>query len=299
MHSQKERLAAQLTKPMRTVLLTGAGDINRGYGNGRVVGPTNTIVALMDRGLIQIRGAVHYWTPLGREVARIAFGAGTVRSLDDLHAEALDEKDTRDMHVVSAWQAAPAYRYFTDAVRRAGSFRAAVGALHAEANEDPRQRAERYYSRACCASTLGDVHNRACGTIEARKQWAPAGSAHGEPQCSEACRARGGYAHLLDCPRGALIKARAGATRKRGEQVKAWELRHGLFAPSRYETWQVVQADHAEALAAGARAGRYATRPVAVTSEEFERAIDVALDASTMRNSLYAALRALGMVVQP
>lgn len=174
-----------------------------------------------------------------------------------------------------------------------------MGALHAEANEDPRQRAECYRARTCCASTLGDVHTRACGTIEARKQWAPAGSAHGKPECSEACRYRSTVAHLLDCPRGVLIKARGEATRKRNKQVEAWEQRRGLFAPTRYEAWRAVQADHAEALAAGARAGRYATRPVAVTSEEFERAIDVALDASTMRNSLYAALRALGMVVQP
>lgn len=34
-------------------------------------------------------------------------------------------------------------------------------------------RAGRHVSKACCASTVGDVHDRACDTPEARAEWAP------------------------------------------------------------------------------------------------------------------------------
>lgn len=91
-HWERERLAAQLTNPMRTALLTGG--IHPGYGNSPVTGNTNTIVALIDRGLITT-GAKHYWTRLGREVARLAFGSNVVHSLDELHAEAWAEDRAR------------------------------------------------------------------------------------------------------------------------------------------------------------------------------------------------------------
>lgn len=87
-----EAIAAKLSPSMIGALM-GPGDASP-YGNATVLGNTNTVVALMDRGLVN-GGRAHYWTPLGREVARAYLGPEKVRSMDELHAEALAEDSER------------------------------------------------------------------------------------------------------------------------------------------------------------------------------------------------------------
>jgi len=78
-----EAIARKLTKPMIAALATGYTNAN----SSRVLGHTNTVVALMSRGLV---GRDHRWTALGREVAQIALAESCYRvyTLDELHEEA-------------------------------------------------------------------------------------------------------------------------------------------------------------------------------------------------------------------
>lgn len=92
-----EQIAAKLSPAMRRVLMTGASS----EGAAKVYGHTNTIIALIERGLITIdslphRG--HRWTKLGREVARHAwgeYGASAIKTMDELHELAIDEDAKR------------------------------------------------------------------------------------------------------------------------------------------------------------------------------------------------------------
>lgn len=289
MHSEKERMVAKLTNPMRTALLTGAGDITRGYGNGRVAGPTNTIVALIDRGLITT-GAVHYWTPLGREVARLAFGSGTVRSLDELHAEALDE-DTRRFPV-SPSEFAGAHRFRdTRGDGRCGF-------------ED------------CRAGYGSPVH-----TDRPRFGAEPA-KRSGRTGCN--CRPHPLFGHEDGC----LYAGMSAKPAKREQpqqisQIEAWLKRHGVAIVTAHEVIAARDADHAAAIdenltkdklreaAATARRDhvdaiveRYAIRPgltfraTVVTQAEYGRAYDALMNATGTDVALRAALSALGMSVR-
>lgn len=105
--------------------------------------PTGTSVALIDRGLIE-GGRVHPLTDRGREVAAFIWPEAVER-------------------------AALAKRYELRTGRSASGL--TVEVLRGIAAE--------LRGRSCCSSTDGDVHNRECTTVEARKQWAPTGSAHG------------------------------------------------------------------------------------------------------------------------
>lgn len=84
------RIAYRLSGPMVDALIRGMA----GEGSAKVYGHTNTIVALMGRGLITDSRSGHRWTKLGREVAR-ALWPEQVRTLDELHALAIVEDRTR------------------------------------------------------------------------------------------------------------------------------------------------------------------------------------------------------------
>lgn len=89
-HDSPSRIAKGLSDTMRDALRT-ALDYGRHAATG-VAGKTNTLAALVTRGLIT-PGRVHYLTDLGR---RVAYAAGVdVMLLGDLHAEALAEDAER------------------------------------------------------------------------------------------------------------------------------------------------------------------------------------------------------------
>lgn len=91
MSNDVQQVAKGLSKSMITVFASGGA----GSGSARCIGHTNTIVALMDRGLIAVD---HRWTALGRRVAEVVLdGLGIeLDTIDDLHAEALAEAARRD-----------------------------------------------------------------------------------------------------------------------------------------------------------------------------------------------------------
>lgn len=115
--------------------------------------PTGTSVALIDRGLVE-GGRVHPLTDRGREVAAFIWPEQVERKQ---RAERYERRTGRSAHGLTV-----------EVLRVIGA------ELH---------------GRTCCSSTDGDVHNRECGTAEARKQWAPAGSAHGPVDNRGATRA--------------------------------------------------------------------------------------------------------------
>lgn len=80
-----EQIARTVTDPMRHALATG----KESEGSARLLGHTNTIVALMDRGLVHTDGR---WTALGREVARMIIAARSrVKTIDELHEQAAEQ----------------------------------------------------------------------------------------------------------------------------------------------------------------------------------------------------------------
>jgi hypothetical protein len=125
-----EQIAVALTPTMRDMLLNGFYSEGSATVVARVGNRTRD--ALLRRGLI---AEDNRWTALGREVAIITRGNadGAIKTVDELHAMALDENARREMDEAAEHQDTAAYRHFARASRNYGGYRNAIEQLHAEA----------------------------------------------------------------------------------------------------------------------------------------------------------------------
>lgn len=81
-----EQMAGKLTAPMRYALLS---TLTTRYATASALGHTNTLAALVARGLLSAGNAGNHLTTYGRRVVAV-LDPGVVASMDELHAEALD-----------------------------------------------------------------------------------------------------------------------------------------------------------------------------------------------------------------